>query len=167
MAIMRFMVVIGLALLVGTTSALAEVRCRSDISFQWKKAEGGEKIDVPWGAVVVRGADEAAAKLELQRRVDEEKLKAHETCRKAHENMSGCFSMKFSAMTATLQSLNFSSRKALEEAISADCKSQQGRCEGIASTEFACVTETAAGGSATTETPGGAVKEKEGTKKKK
>ncbi len=145
-------------------SAWGQVTCSSDISYSWKRSDGAQ-VDVKWGSFQAKEADEATAKIKLRMLIDQEMVRAREVCQKEHENLSGCFSAKYTASYAILQSLNFSARKSMEEAISSDCKKQQGQCEQSKVTDPACVAAAgAAGGAASSEGAGG--KEEKSKKKK-
>lgn len=92
----------------------------------------------------VAGVDEASAKKTLLERAEREKTKASEQCTREHENQSGCVAAKMTSMSSTLQSLNFTSRKLLEESIATDCKAQQGKCGESALSEPQCAEKVVA-----------------------
>lgn len=121
------------------SSASAEVICETEISYKWKPAGAEVAQNVSVSRVVRRGADEAAAKLELGNAVLRESHSVRAQCRRAHENMASCLSSKYSAAQRSLDTTSFSARKAIEEAIAADCASQQGACAEVVNSEPKCV----------------------------
>ena len=121
-----------------TSPALADFRCSSDVSYKWKKSESEEAV-IHWAALDAEGVDEAASKSTLEERVLHEKKKASEACKDLHENLSGCLGAKYSSTASELKALDFSARKALQDAIQTDCKAQQGRCMEISASDAKCV----------------------------
>ena len=119
-------------------TANAEFGCRSELSYKWKRAGESSQEKVVWGVFRSVGVDEATAKVKLSLRLEEEKAAARTACLKEHENLAGCFSVKFSAMGPSMQSLDFASRKSLNEAITSDCNKQQGACSAPESTDPIC-----------------------------
>ena len=116
----------------------ADFNCGSEISFKWKKEGSEDAVEVPWGKVNAQGPDEAQAKTKLGESVLKQRQRAAEYCHRQHENLTGCVSVKYAANTSTLKSLDFSARKALEEAINSDCKSSQGVCAETTASEPTC-----------------------------
>ncbi|NLF25622.1 MAG: hypothetical protein GX589_08220 [Deltaproteobacteria bacterium] len=130
-----------LALMIFTFTALpglADFSCVASVSYQWKK-EGGEPQSVFFINVAGNAADMEAAKVQVSRLADSEKVRARDACMRQHENLSGCISAKFAAESSLLAKLGFSARKSLEEAINADCKSQQGQCLEPVVSEIKCL----------------------------
>jgi len=147
---------------------MAQVTCRSEVSYQWKKPQEEELIKVSLALVQADGPDETSAKARLEKLTLAELAKAREACRAQHENLSGCLASKTAASAGVLQSLAFASRKALEDAIGSDCKALTGTCKEAVASEPVCSAETSgAGGSgeagAASRTEG---KEAKGGKKK-
>jgi len=85
-----------------------------------------------------RGADERAVRAGLQIEVNRQKARAHERCKRDHESFGECVSTKLSIKGATLNSLSFSARSKVEEALIDECRIQQGRCLSIDSDEPTC-----------------------------
>ena len=136
---MKLLLNLLLAVLTLAPSCFAEHICRASVSYAWQREKDVTKIIVFVGTLEAKGADEAAAKLELQERAEREKNKASEQCTREHENQSGCVAAKMTSMSAAIQSLTFSARKLIEESIASDCKSQQGKCSESAMSEPRCV----------------------------
>lgn len=121
------------------SSAHAETLCRTSLSYKWKKAGPAvEEASVDKIVVEALGADEAQAKSVLMIRVPQEKAKVAEACRAEHENTSDCLSTKFAAKASVINALRFDARKALQDAIAADCAAQQGSCGAVVMTEPQC-----------------------------
>jgi hypothetical protein len=134
----------------------AEVVCRSEVSFKWKAADADKEQEIRW-ATVERGAEEEkAARALVSEEALQEVRRAEIDCRKLRENLSDCIAAKFVVYKDTLNSMTFSGRKALEQAITKDCEKQQGKCLGASVTEAVCEEKAAAGAKG---------KEKEGDKK--
>jgi hypothetical protein len=143
---------------------LAEFRCGSELSYQWQKAGQDAAAKVLVGSFQATGVDEPAAKAALATRLEREKISSREQCKKEHENLSGCYSVKFASMAALIQSLDFAARKSLSEAITSDCKQQQGSCLDVKSSDPICQ-DLAAAAAKTPEAESGK-KEEKGKKKK-
>lgn len=93
---------------------------------------------VRFATIERRGKDEAAVKAGLLIEVNRQKARAHERCRRDHESFGDCVSTKMSTRASTLNSLSFSARSKVEEALIEECKLQQGRCVSIDSGEPTC-----------------------------
>lgn len=157
-----------IAILAWAAPAFAQVTCRSEISYQWKKHQEENLIKVATGGVQAEGADEAQAKARLAELLPAEQGKAQAICRAEHENLSGCISSKTAAASAVLQSMGFAARKALEESIASDCKSVAGGCKEAVASEPVCAAKEAkaeGGGEAAAGAKGDS-KEAKGAKKK-
>lgn len=157
--------VISLALL--SSAALADVRCRVEISYSWRKTGVEESAVLPWGILSRKGRDEESTKIDLAAFVLDERIKAKQHCSSRHENLAGCIAAKYSSMEATIKSLDFGARNTLDSAIKDDCKNMQGVCLEVTSTDPVCneiVIETE-GEEAPTEE--GEEEEKDKKKKKK
>lgn len=102
-----------------------------------KAARPGEQ-QVRVASVERRGKDERAAKAGLLVEVNRQKSRAHERCKRDHESFGDCVSTKLSAKSATIQSLGFSARAKVEEALIEECRLQQGQCVSIDASEPVC-----------------------------
>ena len=116
----------------------AEFACTAAVSYQWKK-EGQEPRSVVWSELSVKAEREEDAKAKLSEQAARELPRARAACAKRHEDLTGCISAKFSAQSSLMAGLSFSARKAVEEAINADCKALQGGCMEAAVAAPACV----------------------------
>jgi hypothetical protein len=123
---------------------------------------------VRFAQVERRGQDERAAKAGLQIEVNRQKARAYERCKRDHESFGDCVSTKMSTKVATLNSLSFSARSKVEEALIDECRVEQGRCVSIDSDEPTCRDLSAVPASAgpeTTDRATGAAKAEGGDKK--
>ncbi len=93
---------------------------------------------VRFAQVERRGQDERAVRAGLQIEVNRQKARAYERCKRDHESFGECVSIKMSTKGATLNSLSFSARSKVEEALIDECRVQQGRCVSIDSDEPSC-----------------------------
>ena len=100
-------------------------------------ARPGEQ-QVRVASVERRGKDERAAKAGLLVEVNRQKSRAHERCKRDHESFGDCVSTKLSAKSSTIQSLGFSARAKVEEALIEECRVQQGQCVSIDASEPVC-----------------------------
>lgn len=100
-------------------------------------ARPGEQ-QVRVASVERRGKDERAAKAGLLVEVNRQKSRAHERCKRDHESFGDCVSTKLSAKSSTIQSLSFSARAKVEEALIEECRVQQGQCVSIDASEPVC-----------------------------
>lgn len=91
-------------------------------------ASSAHEVTVYLAVVEGKGADEAAAKSVVQRESGRQVERVREECRVRHENVGGCIASKFQTNAAVLRGLGFQARKALEEALQADCEAQRGIC---------------------------------------
>lgn len=135
-----------------TTSSLAETICKNDVTYSWKKGEEAEST-IFFEAVQTNAPDEAQAKNLLSEKTALTKMKASEACRKIHENTSACISAKLASSSSMLSTLTFSARKAVEDAATADCQKQAGKCSAVSSSEPVCVAVSASGQASATPTP--------------
>lgn len=119
-------------------SANAEFICRSDLNYSLKKEKEQTASKIFFRALEARAGDEAAAKAALAGFIEVEKPKALATCRREHENEADCVAAKYASMGGALQGMSFAARKSLESAIASDCKSKQGLCESIVSSDPKC-----------------------------
>jgi hypothetical protein len=131
--------VIALLLALSTANVAAQVSCRTELSYKWKKGSDGPEEVVFWGVMERSGENEEQVKRRLEEVVAKEKGKASASCRELHENLSGCVASRFSASSAVLAAMSFSARKALEEAISKDCHARQGSCGAVTAGEPTCL----------------------------
>jgi len=86
-----------------------------------------------------RGKDEPSAKASLLVEVNRQKARAHELCRRDHESFGDCVSTKMASKTSALNSLSFSARRKVEDALIDECRVQQGQCLVVESDEPACL----------------------------
>ena len=119
--------------------AHADFSCAATVSYQWKKKEDKEARAVVWIEVAARGETEEAAKAQLAATAASETPRARDACARDHESLASCIAAKFSAQSSLMASLSFSARKALEEAISSDCKGSQGECGTAVLSEARCI----------------------------
>ena len=153
----RFLVSAALISFLYPAASFAEFICGAEISYEWKRAQAENPVSVSAGSVQEKGADEASAKSRLSVLVKSRLTEVRAECRREHENLSGCIAAKYAASAAVLQNLGFNARKALEEAISSDCKAQQGVCKEPQASEPVCREEAAP----TASTPAGAAQKEE------
>lgn len=114
---------------------------------------------VRFATIERRGKDERGAKAGLLIEVNRQKSRAYERCKRDHESFGGCVSTKLSTKTTVLNSLSFSARSKVEEALIEECRVQQGRCVAIESSEPVCrpLGGSVVAGSAVTPVEGDAV----------
>jgi hypothetical protein len=93
---------------------------------------------VRFATIERRGKDEGSVRAGLLIEVNRQKARAHERCKRDHESFGDCVSTKMSTKSSTLNSLSFSARSKVEEALIEECKVQQGRCIAIDSGEPTC-----------------------------
>jgi hypothetical protein len=117
---------LGLILLQAVPYAWADFDCRSELSYKWKKEETEQVVQ--WSTLMQAAATEEVAKQKLSDMIIVERSRVMDACRKVHENLAGCIAGKFSAISRTYQTVGFTARKAIEEAVHADCSAQQGTC---------------------------------------
>ena len=135
-----------LSVWLATGAVSGEVRCTAEVGYEWRRGQGDEELKVHRSRIAASGEDEATAKSNLAAVAVDEKAAALKFCRGEHENFSGCLGAKLSAAVATMQALDFSARKALEEAITADCKALSGACTDAYASEPACVASASSEG---------------------
>ena len=93
---------------------------------------------VRFASIERRGNDEQLARAGLLIEVNRQKARAHERCKHDHESFGDCVSTKMAIKASTLNSLSFSARGKVEEALIDECRVQQGRCAAIESGEPVC-----------------------------
>ncbi|MBX7144882.1 MAG: hypothetical protein K1X79_10560 [Oligoflexia bacterium] len=118
--------------------AEAEHICRADVNYLLKREKEQTPATIFYRGLEARGADEAAAKAALAGFVESEKPKVLAACKREHESEADCVAAKYAAMGTQIQNMSFAARKGLETAIANDCKSKQGLCESVASSEPKC-----------------------------
>lgn len=134
---------------------LADFICSSDVIYAWTANQspslpvataGGAATPSQtfFGKIEARAESEELAKKALATRVGAAKTQAIARCKREHENLSGCVAAKYSAMGTTLNTLTFSARKALEDAINTDCEHQSGICGQASVAEAECREEVKA-----------------------
>jgi hypothetical protein len=102
-----------------------------------KKTSPTESL-VRFASIERRGMDEQSARAGLLVEVNRQKARAHDRCRREHESFGDCVSTKMAIKASTLNSLSFSARSKVEEALIDECRVQQGRCTAIDSGEPLC-----------------------------
>jgi len=148
------------------TSSFADFSCASEVSYKWKK-NGEEEIKTYWTKVIEKSATEPIARQVLDNSILKEKQLAEKACKREHENLANCMASQFATKSAVLANLNFQARRALEEAISADCKAQQGVCVDSSASEVKCEEQKAAEPEAEKDAKAGEKGEKPAEDKKK
>ena len=117
--------------------ANAEADCSSVVSYS--VARDSENLtEVFYGELRTKGADEVNTRAKIETEILKTKVKALERCKSQYENTAGCVQGKLSASAGVFQSSTFSARKALEDALLADCKKQQGTCKEVKASEVKC-----------------------------
>jgi len=145
---------VGLSLLCFASISYGEIQCSTSISYKWKNGDKEAKETVErWTTLRVNGATEEAAKATLQPLVDRNTKEARGQCSQLHENLSGCMSARYIALSTAYSTLGFQARKQMDEAIRSDCEKGQGQCVGVEVEEIKCASlesadgaEAAAGG---------------------
>lgn len=150
----------SLVFVVPAIASHADTFCKTDLSYSWKKTgEGVDRMQLV-RSVESSGPTEESARESIAVLVSREHQRALGLCRERHENLSGCVANRFTQSQPALIGMSFSARKALEEAITSDCQSQQGQCGQVSSSEILCKERIAS-----TEAAGESEKEKAGEKK--
>jgi hypothetical protein len=109
------------------------------------------EILVRFASIERRGKSEQDARAGLLVEVNRQKARAHDRCRREHESFGDCVSTKMGIKASTLNSLSFSARSKVEEALIDECRVQQGRCGAVDSGEPVCRDLSAAQAPTTTE----------------
>lgn len=130
----------------GFSNAVSEFLCRTEISYKWKREKEEVASESLYSSLEQKGVDEKSAKDQLLQKVPREKGKALEHCRKHHQNLAGCIATKYGSVASVLQTLGFSARKAVQDAIAEDCGNLQGQCGEIVSSDPVCQELVAAEG---------------------
>lgn len=131
-----FILILGVSPLVFFSVAEAQVICKADLAYGVKKEEGSSKI--LFEVIERRAGTEEEARRAVADSVTRQQSKAFESCQRQHENVSLCFSARFSSFSSTLQGAGFSARKALEDSIKADCEKLRGTCSGTEVSDAVC-----------------------------
>jgi hypothetical protein len=121
----------------------AQATCSAEVSYKWKKGDS-EESTIHWATIRLKGEEEKAVRAALIERVVREKKKASEACKDLHENMSGCLTAKLASSSGNIRGLDFAARRTVSDAITQDCKLQQGRCLEILSPDPTCEVAKAA-----------------------
>lgn len=105
-----------------------------------KTPASGEALvsQVRFASVTRTAADEEGAKASLVVEVNRQKGRASERCKRDHESFGDCLATKLSTKAGVLNSLGFSTRSQLEQALTRECQTQQGTCLGVDSSEPVC-----------------------------
>lgn len=130
-------------------ACLAEFICKGEVQYKWRAAtsdnlstksntaplaqatpqpSSSEEQGVFWAVVERKGATEEEAKRSVVDASIPQRSAADKACRLQHENLTSCVANKFTSLSSTLNSLTFSARRSLEEAVTSDCNKQQGTC---------------------------------------
>jgi hypothetical protein len=109
------------------------------------------EILVRFASIERRGKSEQDARAGLLVEVNRQKARALDRCRREHESFGDCVSTKMGIKASTLNSLSFSARSKVEEALIDECRVQQGRCGAVDSGEPVCRDLSAAQAPTTTE----------------
>ncbi len=106
----------------------AEITCASTVSYNWeKKGETGQKGEI-FAVVFANGSTEEAARAELILKSRLSQAEALSSCREQHESISTCVSQKFNRAQDAFKNSSFSSRRAIETAITEECSKDLGTC---------------------------------------
>ena len=135
--IFRTLLILGVVLAHGVAGAEELAVCRSEVAYSWTKDPKDERV-VFFAVVEQRAPSVEDAKRKLAEEVARVKGDAYQRCREAHQNLSGCIAGRFNAHTGVMSSMTFAARKALEEAITTDCKGEQGTCGAVTASEPQC-----------------------------
>lgn len=139
---------------------IAESLCSADVSYAWsrfsedaaieqvdsktpktpKTSPGEELIRVHFTSIERRARDEKTARNLLQSDIQRQKARAMQRCKRAHESFGECVSTKLSTKSTVLNSLSFTARSQLEEALIQECQVSRGICGSVTASEPACVT---------------------------
>jgi len=134
---MKVTILVALFLSVFISEVKAEFLCQAEVSYKWRNAQEQE-VAAFWARIEKVGAEEEKAKATIGQAIVKEQIKAQESCKIKHENLSGCISSKLNAFQSTIGRLGFASRKKLEESVISDCELQQGHCLGTNPVEIVC-----------------------------
>jgi hypothetical protein len=106
----------------------AEITCASTVSYNWeKKGETGQK-GVIFSVVFAHGSTEEAARAELILKSRLSQADALISCQQEHETISSCVSQKFNRAQGAFKNGSFSTRRAIETAITEECSKDLGTC---------------------------------------
>jgi len=137
------LLVVPVGLLVPLEEAAAQVRCRAEVHYSWKRAVDDQEAEssprkLLFSTVEVDEPTEAMAKMKIQSLLSKEAFRARQECLRQHENLSGCISGKFQALSATMRQLDFEARREIQKSIRDDCNNQQGECLKAFWEEISC-----------------------------
>lgn len=117
--------------------ALAQYLCKTELSYKWVPDEQDPE-QVRFEIVSAEAEQEDQAKQLLKQKLSDVQIRAMQHCRAKHQNLSGCIAEKFSGLHGMMGSLSFTARKTLEDAVTLDCKKNQGRCQEPVSGKISC-----------------------------
>ena len=143
------------------TEAPAELEfvCESDIFYSWERKPepspaplpGAAKATAPktpeeeikpvetfFSRISEHDSNEDAAKEKLTRRMSAAQAEAIRACQAEHHNRSRCVGQRLTAASDEYAFADYSTRKALLDAITEDCANAAGRCIGTRSGEISC-----------------------------
>ena len=132
----------ALFLILPLSLANAESVCGTKISYKWKQGES-EREEL-FTTLKSKGATEEEAK-GILKSLSEKSLKdAANECKSAHENLSGCMSVRYGKLGSAYNTMAFQVRKQMDDAVKSDCEKSQGQCLGALASDEPCVTVEAA-----------------------
>jgi len=132
----------------------ADSTCQVDVYYEWRpdppvveddkkgKAAKREPLSsrkVFWTLLSQAGKTTDEVKATLERFILLEESKAQKECNLLHSSLASCMSSKLKAHGGMLRSLDFSSRRLIEEAITEECRTQKGECIGANHSSVVCV----------------------------
>jgi hypothetical protein len=122
----------------GTKTGDSKVDTKEDASKATISPAATNETLVRFASVERRGKSEQETRAGLLVEVNRQKARAHDRCRREHESFGDCVSTKMAIRASTLNSLSFSARTKVEEALIDECRVQQGRCGPVDSGEPVC-----------------------------
>jgi hypothetical protein len=118
--------------------AHAESVCGTKITYKWKQGDA-EREEV-FTTLKSKGSTEEEAKGVLKSLSEKSLKDAAVECKSAHENLSGCMSVRYGKLGSVYNTMAFQVRKQMDEAVRTDCEKSQGQCLGATAADEPCVT---------------------------
>jgi len=118
-------------------AATAEFSCEGGVGYKWKQGET-ERAE-HFGSYNAKGVSEDEAKANLKKITDSAIGSAMSACREAHENLSGCMTLRYKQLGSSYDAMSFAVRKEMDGAIKGDCEKVQGQCLSAAAVDAKCV----------------------------